>query len=198
VIEGRPAVFISCSDKFKSSVAYVYRDAIHAYGLEPVIVSDAPSHGARNPDEKVNFYLEHCEGFVALCTPDDQLANGAFQVRPNICEELGRAGQLPHLASRIYVVKVASVLLPSNTNFPYDPLELDNLAPALVRLIQQLRVWRLSVDEQEAQKRHAGPREPSVEADSSRIPPDLIAAMNWMHQTQTCVQCLSPLGSSRN
>lgn len=53
MLDGRPVVFLSCSDKYKESVAAKLRDALAEVGVWGVIVSDEPlrhgSGGSRAP-----------------------------------------------------------------------------------------------------------------------------------------------------
>ena len=143
MIDGRTAIFISCSERYKDRVAYRFRDLIEAIGLRAVIVSDLPKPaGAWDPEDKVNSYLDRSEGVLVLATPDD-LAGGIWRPRPNIVDEITRARSRDSLRGRMCVLREPSVELPSNINPAYDGLDLDDLAPALTLFVRQLVEWGL-------------------------------------------------------
>jgi hypothetical protein len=141
MIDGRTAIFISCSEKYKEQVAYRFRDLIEAMGLRAVIVSDLPKPaGAWDPEDKVNSYLDRSEGVLVLATPDE-LAGEAWRTRPNIIDEIARARSHDALRGHICVLKESSVQLPSNINPAYDSLDLSDLTPALTFFVRQLVEW---------------------------------------------------------
>lgn len=125
VLDGKPAVFLSCSEKFKKQVARPIRDALTPLGLHGVIVSNEPlmARVPSDPDSQVDAYLNASNAFVALCTPDNRLDDGAVVCRQNIIDEIQRAKSKPHLAHMIQVLKEPTVRLPSNINPTYDRLE---------------------------------------------------------------------------
>lgn len=144
MIDNKPAVFISCSEKYKERVAYRFRDVIEAVGLRAVIVSDLPSPaGAFSPEEKVDAYLDRSEAALILATPDDKVGD-SWQPRLNIADEIGRARSRDSIRGRVCVLKAASVRLHSNINPAYDRLDPEDLAPALTVLLEQLREWGLT------------------------------------------------------
>ena len=143
MLNGRVAVFLSCSQRFKERVALPVRDALAAHHIHGVIVSDEPLlRGASgDPESKVDTYLEASDAFVALCTPDNQLDDGTVQTRPNIVDEHARARSRPKLRERIQVFKEPSVKLPSNINPTYERLDLDDISPIPDLIVRQLRAW---------------------------------------------------------
>src|SRR5919204_665654 len=83
MLNGRVAVFLSCSEGYKKRVAYPIRDALAAHDIHGVVVSDEPLlRGASgDPESKVDTYLEASDAFIALCTPDNPLAGGTDRHR---------------------------------------------------------------------------------------------------------------------
>jgi hypothetical protein len=65
-----------------------------------VIVSDEPllPRVEWEPGAKVESYMNASDAVVALCTPDDTLADGTVQTRPNITSVVGHGlgGELGH------------------------------------------------------------------------------------------------------
>ncbi len=144
MIDGRPAIFISCSEKYKEHVAYRFRDVLEAIGLRPIIVSDLPNPaGAFEPEAKVDAYLERSEAVLILATPDDKVGD-SWQPRLNIADEIGRARSRDSVRERVCVFKEASVTLHSNINPVYDLLDLEDMTPALTIFLRQLREWGLT------------------------------------------------------
>ena len=143
MLNGRAAVFLSCSEKFKRPVAEPIRDALRNHGLHAIIVSEEPTppNVGWEPDAKVQSYLHASDAVLALCTPDNRLEDGTMETRHNITDEIQRARSLPHLAGRIMVLKAPSVKLPSNINPTYDRLDPDDPLGALPAIIEQLRTW---------------------------------------------------------
>jgi hypothetical protein len=96
MLDGKPTVFLSCSATYKVGVAYPFRDAIALLDMRPVILEDEPLRGPDwEPEDKLNFYLNKSDVFLALCTPDDMLSDGTLQTRPNVVDEIARAGKRP-------------------------------------------------------------------------------------------------------
>ena len=143
LLDGAPTVFLSCSERYKLTVAAPIRDALSTFGVRAIIVSDEalPVDAQNNPDAKVDSYLNRSDTFVALCTPDDVLLDGTVQCRQNIIDELQRASNRPHLKSRIQVFKAREVKLPSNINPVYDQLRLDDLNSIVTSILRQLGTW---------------------------------------------------------
>ena len=54
MLDGRPVVFLSCSEKYKERVAAKLRDALAEVGVRGVIVSDEPllSHTSWEPGDR--------------------------------------------------------------------------------------------------------------------------------------------------
>jgi hypothetical protein len=84
MLGGRPTVFLSCSEKYKTSVAMPVREELSRHGVHAVIVSEEPQPtGAADwePDDQVEYFLNGSDALVALCTPDDHLDDGTIQSR---------------------------------------------------------------------------------------------------------------------
>lgn len=143
MIDGRPAVFLSCSEKFKEKVAVPIRAALRELDVYAVIVSDEPllPRSGNDPDGKVNSYLDVADAVVALCTPDDELKDGTTQCRHNVIDEIQRARGRAGLSDRIQVLKTPLVQLPSNIDPAYDRLDVDNASGAVEVIVRQLRAW---------------------------------------------------------
>lgn len=143
MLNGRVAVFISCSEGFKERVAYPIRDALAAHNVHGIIVSDEPllPGASGDPESKVDSYLDASDAFVALATPDNQLDDGTVQTRPNIIDEHARARSRPRLRQRIQVFKAAEVRLPSNINPTYEQLDPDDVSPIPELILRQLDAW---------------------------------------------------------
>jgi hypothetical protein len=143
LLDGRPAVFLSCSERYKKTVAWPVRDALTEYGVHGIIVSDEPllPRTPSDPDSQVNAYLDASDALVALCTPDDRLEDGTVQTRPNIINEIQRALDRPGLRNRVQVLKAPDVRLPSNITPTHDALDVADIAAAVDRIVPQLRVW---------------------------------------------------------
>lgn len=143
MLDGRPAVFLSCSERYKKIVAWPVRDALRDHRVHGIIVSDEPllPRTPSDPDSQVNAYLDASDALVALCTPDDRLEDGTVQTRPNIINEIQRALDRPGLRDRIQVLKARDVRLPSNINPTYDALDVADISAAVDRIVPQLRAW---------------------------------------------------------
>ncbi len=160
MISGRPAVFISCSERYREDVALPVREALKALGICGVIVSDEARLPQRawDPEAKVESYLRSCDAFVALVTPDEKLANGGYRCRSNIPDEVGRARQDPRLAEHMIIVKARNVSLWSNINPTYDMLDVQDVRPAIQAIVGQLRAWDLVPSQQTLPPTVAEPR----------------------------------------
>lgn len=143
MLNGRPVVFLSCSDRYKESVAVKVRGALDDVGVWGVIVSDEPllPHVEWDPGAKVESYMNAADAVVALCTPDDTLTDGTVQTRPNIIDEIRMARERPNLRDRVLVAKARLVRLPSNINPTYERLDPSDLGPLIDIILKQLRTW---------------------------------------------------------
>ncbi len=143
MLHGQPVVFISCSEKFKLTVARPIRTGLSDVRVRGVIVSDEPAlpRTGWTADDKVESYLDASDAFLALCTADNELADGTFECRQNIISEIERARKKPHLRDKIMVFKEASVRLPSNINPIYERLEPGSINEAIHLMVRQLQTW---------------------------------------------------------
>jgi hypothetical protein len=69
MLDGRPAVFLSCSEQFKEKVAVPIRAAVEEPGVHGAIVSDEPllPRARSDPDGEVNSYLDVSDAVTAAC-----------------------------------------------------------------------------------------------------------------------------------
>lgn len=143
MLDGRPVVFLSCSEKYKERVAAELRDALAEVGIWGVIVSDEPLpvRVGWEPGNKVEAYMNASDAVVALCTADDRLADGTMQTRQNIIDEIRLARERPNLRDKVFVAKARGVRLPSNINPTYEQIEPSDLAPLISLVLGQLREW---------------------------------------------------------
>jgi hypothetical protein len=143
MLRGQVAVFLSCSEKFKPSVAWPVRDALAGHGLRAVIMSDEPpllSVGG-DAETKAEPYLDASSAFVALCTADYELSDGTKIPRANIIDEIQQAVGRPHLRDRAQILKSPGVLLPSDITPTYDSLDVTKPAGAAQVVLKQLQQW---------------------------------------------------------
>lgn len=119
------------------------RDGLRERGITGIIVSEEPKlpRTEDNPDAKVDAFLDASDALVALCAPDDDIADGSVQCRQNIINEIERAKGRPHLRHRVQVFKEATVRPPSNLGFVHEPLEIDDPGVIVERIVAQLRSW---------------------------------------------------------
>ena len=143
MLEGRPVLFLSCSERFKADVALPIHHALHLQGVHAVVVSEEPMlpRTGWSPDDKVESYLNASDAFAALATPDDALGDGSIQCRQNIIDEIQRARSKPHLRDRIIVLKEPSVRLPSNISPTYERLDVAAIGTAVHTILRQLDAW---------------------------------------------------------
>lgn len=143
MLYGRPVVFLSCSEKFKLTVARPIRDGLRNVEVHGAIVSDEPAlpRTGWSPDDKVESYLNASDAFLALCTPDNELADGTVECRQNIISEIERARKKPHLRDKIMIFKAASVRLPSNIDPTYEHLDPGKVDAAIGLIVRQLQIW---------------------------------------------------------
>lgn len=122
------------------------REGLDEHGVHGIVVKEE-RHLPRTsgePSSKVDSYLQAADAFVALCTPDDELAGGTFRVRPNIISEIERARARPKLQNLILVLKASNVELEaSNLNPVYEDLDIDDPRAATDLILDQLRVWEV-------------------------------------------------------
>ena len=106
MLRGQVAVFLSCSEKFKQELAWPVRDMLAARDLRAIIVTDEPPLlGTGGDDEaKLESYLSACSAFVALCTADHKLSDGAMYPRVNIADEIQRAYSHPQLRDHAQIL----------------------------------------------------------------------------------------------
>jgi hypothetical protein len=143
MLRGQVAIFLSCSEKFTSAVAWPVRDVLTGHGLCTIIVRDEPPlPGFRdNAEANTERYLDASSAFVALCTPDYELSDGTKYPRASIIDEIHLACTRPHLRDRCQVLRSRDVLLPSDINPTYDCLEVAAPAVAADVILSQLRQW---------------------------------------------------------
>jgi hypothetical protein len=143
MLRGQVAVFLSCSEKFKASVAWPVRDVLTSHGLCTIIMSDErplPSASA-DAEVKAEPYLDASSAFVALCTADYELSDGTKYPRANIVDEIQQARSRPYLRDRSQVLKSPGVLLPSDITPTYDSLDVTKPAVAAEVVLKQLQQW---------------------------------------------------------
>jgi hypothetical protein len=143
MLRGQVAVFLSCSEKFKPSVAWPVRDALASQGLRAVIMSDEPSllSAGDDAETKAEPYLDASSAFVALCTADYELSDGTKIPRANIIDEIQQAVGRPHLRDHAQILKSPGVLLPSDITPTYDSLDVTKPAVAAEVVLKQLQHW---------------------------------------------------------
>jgi hypothetical protein len=144
MLRGQLAILLSCSEKFKATLAWPIRDALTGDGLRAIIVSDEPplpSPGPEAAGAKLEPYLDASSAFVALCTADYELSDGSRYPRANIIDEIQEARALPHLRDRSQVLKSPGVLLPSDITPTYDSLDVSRPAVAAEVVLKQLQQW---------------------------------------------------------
>jgi hypothetical protein len=145
VLRGQVTVFLSCSEKFKPSVAWPLRDALAGHGLRTVIMSDEPPllGVGGDAENKADAYLDASSAFVALCTADYELSDGTKIPRANIIDEIQQAVGRPHLRDHAQILKSPGVLLPSDITPTYDSLDVTKPAVAAEVVLKQLQQWRI-------------------------------------------------------
>ena len=143
MLRGQATVFLSCSEKFKPSVAWPLRDALAGHGLRAVIMSDEPPllSPGDNAETKAESYLDAASAFVALCTADYELSDGTKIPRANIIDEIQQAVGRPHLRDHAQILKSPGVLLPSDITPTYDSLDVTKPAVAAEVVLKQLQHW---------------------------------------------------------
>src|ERR1700680_3326269 len=137
------SIFLSCSEKFKSALAWPVRDVLTGHGLRTIIVRDEPPLPGVRGDAEANTerYLDASSAFVALCTADYELSDGSKYPRASIIDEIHLACARPHLRDRCQVLRSRDVLLPSYINPTYDCLDVAAPAGAADVILSRLRQW---------------------------------------------------------
>lgn len=143
MLRGQVAVFLSCSEKFKPSVAWPVRDALAGHGLRAVIMTDEPPllGAGGDAEAKAESYLDAASAFVALCTADYELSDGTKIPKASIIDEIQQAVGRPHLRDHAQILKSPGVLLPSDITPTYDSLDVTKPAVAAEVVLKQLQQW---------------------------------------------------------
>jgi hypothetical protein len=145
VLRGQVAVFLSCSDKFRETLARPVRDALAGHGLRGIILSDEPPlPGGSTADAAAGPYLDASSAFVALCAADYELSDGTRYPRASVIGEIQQALSRPHLRDRTQVLKAPGVLLPSDITPSYDSLDVAKPAVAAEVILKQLQQWGIA------------------------------------------------------
>lgn len=146
MLRGQMAVFLSCSEKFKEELAWPVRDALASRDVRAIIVSDEPPLPSTRSDDdaKLETYLNACSAFVALCTADHKLSDGAMYPRVNIADEIQRAYGHPHLRDHAQILTSPGVLLPSDIAPTFDGLDVAEPGKAAEVILDQLAAWGLT------------------------------------------------------
>ena len=145
MIEAKPTVVLSYSERFQDEIARPVAKTLRQFGLRPVLVGDEPLPAGieSNPNNKVEWFFLNAEMAVILATPDDRTENGEVKTRANVVDEYRLAQQKEHLREKLLVFKAEDVELHSNINPVYEPLPLDNPEWIAKRIVEQARVWGL-------------------------------------------------------
>jgi hypothetical protein len=145
VIEAKPTVVLSYSERFQDEIARPVARTLRRFGLRPVLVGDEPLPAGieSNPNNKVEWFFLNAQMAVILATPDDRTENGEVKTRGNVVDEYRLAQQKEHLKEKLLVFKAEDVELHSNINPVYEPLPLDNPEWIANRIVEQARVWGL-------------------------------------------------------
>jgi hypothetical protein len=146
MLRGQIAIFLSCSEKFKQELAWPVRDALASCDLRAIVVTDEPPlpNTRGDDDAKLESYLSACSAFVALCTADHKLSDGAMYPRVNIADEIQRAYARPHLRDHAQILTSPGVLLPSDITSTFDGLDVAEPAKAAEVILDQLAAWGLT------------------------------------------------------
>jgi hypothetical protein len=143
MLGGQVAVFVSCSEKFKETVAWPVRDALAEHGLRGIVVTDEPLLPGigDHPNAKVESYLNASSAFVALCTADYALSDGTTYPRACVVDEIQLASLRPRLRDRSQILKSPQVLLPSSITPTFDQLDIASPDSAAAVILKQLEAW---------------------------------------------------------
>jgi hypothetical protein len=85
------------------------------------------------PGQQGRLVPRRVRAFVALCTPDNRLADGTIECRQNVVVEIQRAFDRPRVRHKVQVIKAPMCVLPSDINPTYDRLDVDDVAPRLMQ-----------------------------------------------------------------
>jgi hypothetical protein len=145
VIDGKPTIVLSYSERFQDEVARPVAKLLRRFGLRPVLVGDEPLPPGieSSPNDKVEWFFLEAQMAVILATPDDRTENGGFKPRGNVVDEYRLAQQKEHLKNKLQVFKAENVELHSNINPVYEPLPLDDPESIANSIVEQARVWGL-------------------------------------------------------
>jgi hypothetical protein len=146
MLRGQIAVFLSCSEKFKEELAWPVRDGLASRAVRAIILTDEPPLPSTRSDDdaKLESYLNACSAFVALCTADHKLSDGAMYPRVNIADEIQRAYGHPHLRDHAQILTSPGVLLPSDITPTFDGLDVAEPGKAAEVILEQLAAWELT------------------------------------------------------
>jgi GNAT superfamily N-acetyltransferase len=143
MLRGQVAVFLSCSEKFKETLARPVHDALAGQGLRGIILGEEPPLPGGSTAE-AGAYLDASSAFVALCAADYELSDGTRYPRASVIDEIQQALSRPHLRDRTQVLKGPGVLLPSDITPTYDSLDVAKPAVAAEVIIKQLQQWGIA------------------------------------------------------
>jgi HEAT repeats/Predicted nucleotide-binding protein containing TIR-like domain len=143
MIDGKPTIVLSYSNRFVDEVAKPIAEGLEEYGFRTVLVGEEPLPDGvdSNPNSKVEWFFKHSDMAVFLATPDDRLESGEVHTRPNIIDEHRLGQQLAHLSHRLLVFKADEVKLPSNINPVHERLPMDDPAWIVGKAVAQAQVW---------------------------------------------------------
>jgi hypothetical protein len=168
MLRGQVAIVLTCSDKFKATLAWPVRDALTSQGLGVIIVSDEPPLPSfrgdvddRGAKGNVEAYLDASSAFVALCAADYELSDGSKYPRASLIDEIQLALTRPHLQGRCQVLKAPGVLLPSDISPTYLSLDAAKPAEAADVILKQFQQWGVAL---QPVSPSAAPHRPTAEA----------------------------------
>jgi predicted nucleotide-binding protein len=142
VIDAKPTVVLSYSERFQDVVARPVAKMLRRFGLRPVLVGDEPLPVGieSSPNSKVEWFFLNAEMAVILATPDDRTESGEVKPRGNVVDEYRLAQQKEHLREKLLVFKAEDVELHSNINPVYEPLPLEDPEWIANKIVEQARV----------------------------------------------------------
>jgi hypothetical protein len=168
MLRGQVAIVLSCSDKFKATLAWPVRDALTSQGLGVIIVNDEPPLPSfrgdvddRGAKGSVEAYLDASSAFVALCAADYELSDGSKYPRASLIDEIQLALTRPHLQGRCQVLKSPGVLLPSDISPTYLSLDPAKPAEAADVILKQFQEWGVAL---QPPSPSVAPHRPAAEA----------------------------------
>ena len=172
MLEGKPAIVLSYSVRYRDTVAKPVAEGLALHGFRPVLVGEEPLPPGidSTPNDKVQWFFHHADMAVFLATPDDRLESGQIQTRLNIIDEHRLGQQLDHLRRKLLVFKAPDVALPSNINPVYERLPLDDPQWIVGRIVEQARIWGVLPTEPPVER--ARSPQSSQEAATAALVPD--------------------------